>query len=359
MKFRVRDSSKTYQFWIGFRNFAQHHASIPTPIIPKGRESGYLGERYAYSTKISSFEPNQKIRYIFNWSDGAPDNVTEPLEVGKDAVVFHTWIRQGEHSVNAKALNMQNDSGNCSNLLKVVIYKKKNVSNDLQKYIDTSDNYTELILNKSVPYVGEIVIKNKDHFIIDSNGGYVTLTGQKVNYRMIIDNSKFINITRMILDHSENGVKIINSHHVNISNDEIIFDCCGFGMLLEGGGYNVIQDNQIRNTTDSTKNKCTSAGVVIDGSMNNYIRNNTINNASNDQGKIYQYYITITDKSNNNITVPDLNRNLLDHNKDIFVMQGNCVSCWDDTGFKQGKIYGTKDECNILDDDNDPHVWLR
>ena len=44
LRFRARDSSKIYQFWIGFRNYAQHSISIPYTVIPKGRDSGYLGK---------------------------------------------------------------------------------------------------------------------------------------------------------------------------------------------------------------------------------------------------------------------------------------------------------------------------
>ena len=78
--------------------------------------------------------------------------------------MFHTWIKQGEHTVKAEALNMQNDSGNWSSRSNVTIYKKTNVSKHLQKEINISDNYTELILNKSVHNVDEIKIQNKRSF---------------------------------------------------------------------------------------------------------------------------------------------------------------------------------------------------
>ena len=351
LRFRARDSSKIYQFWIGFQNYTQHLISIPTPVIPKGRDSGYLGEKYAYSTKISSFEPDQKIRYIFNWSDGIPDNVTEPLEVGKDAIVFHTWIKRGEHTVKACALTMQNDSGNWSSRANVTIYNKTTVSQDLQKAINISDDYTELILNKSVYNVDEIKIQNKNHLIIGSSRGYVKLEGQNVKNRISINNSTFIKITRLILTNSKNGIRINNSYHLNLTDNQVVFGCYKIGILLNGGGYNIILANKITNITDLNKKRNTSVGIEINDSKNNFLKDNIIK-PSDTKGKLYHYFITTSDELNNTIIVSNLNRI---KGRDL-VMQNKCVASWNDNGFVPGEC-SNGDECEIWNNCDNPHMW--
>lgn len=331
------------------------------PELPTGTRIGYIDVIYKYSTKIDL--PQGKIRYIFNWGDSTQDIPIE-LEVGKEAIANHVWAKPGEYKVRVAALDSKDNPSEYSKELNVIIYYKKNISNkqDLQYEIEiNSTKYEELVLIDSTYDVGELLIKNKEHLALNSGKSYANLSGSKVENRIVIENSSFINITRMNLSHSTTGIRLLNANNSTLKSNIMSYMCGGFGIEIEGGEWNNARDNQIIYIFDHNHNS--GAGIALNNTRYNEIQDNEIN-SSPPERLFLSYYVADTKIMHNNITVKNLNTDIGNHNRDIQVRQGNCCCGWNANGIQQGSLdtnYETSTDCAIKNDAdrNKPHVWYR
>jgi hypothetical protein len=324
------------------------------PEIPKGCNIAYTGEKCNYSTKIGSSNLKGKVKYIFNWSDGSQDSNAGTFDIGEYVIVDHIWKTTGECKVKAKVLDTNNNPSDWSEIATAIVYNRTYVSDNLQDAINNSSSYTELILTKPNYNVYEIIIYNKDHLVLTSNTSYSNLTGPDAENRIRIDKCKSLKLTRMNLINSKTGIKILDSDWLNISDNQIVFACCGYGISIEGGEYNKILFNTIHDTKDLKVNNCSSGGIMIDNSRNNIFSNNSISGSNNnDNIGFCHYYITNHDNLNNTIT-PSFN------NKEIHIIQGKCVAVWNESGFDYYDDISTEisDNCTInYDADFYPGVW--
>lgn len=194
------------------------------------------------------------------------------------------------------------------------------VSSDLQRAIDNCENYTELILTNPT-YYGLIYIGHKYNLAINSSRDRVNLTGPNIENRMIIDRSQNITITHANLSNSKTGIKITNSLNTKFIDNDIHFTCCGFGLTIEGGKFNLIQNNLIQDNIDSKESKGYSCGIALKDTTDNTIKNNKVYSSSNKP--ICHYYLTNSAFSNNTIIFSDTD---FDKN-DVIVKQGPCDCC--------------------------------
>lgn len=142
LEFRIDFINRGGNVWIAFpQNYTPPQPEIPSPIMPKGTDSGYVGERYSFSTSMNPIDPGKKIRYEFDWGDGSYNNTTNTAEAN------HCWTLAGIYKVKVRAWNENNIGSKWSDPSVISIYKRKLVSDNLQNAIDNSDNYTELDLN--------------------------------------------------------------------------------------------------------------------------------------------------------------------------------------------------------------------
>jgi hypothetical protein len=326
---------------------------IPSPIAPIGASLGYVNESCLFFTNVStSFEGLRRIKYKFDWGDST-ENETDFLKISEGAKASHIWRTNGEKKVRVMAFNDQNGS-RWSRESTISIYRKNTVAEKLQDEINNATDYTELILNNSVYDVGEILIDNKCNLTIKSSKDYATLSGQRVNNRLRINNSKFLKITRLNLINCINGLDINNSYNIYLFDNKIQFHSIGIGVA--NGGYNRFQDNSLLNITDS--GEPAPKGIVIDNDTNDLIMDNIMdcNWDLDPDSKILHYYITSgrPEISNNTIIVSKINDN------DFYIAEeqrrGLCICKWNIDGLIPGKFFESDVQCTICCTDAN-NVW--
>jgi hypothetical protein len=325
---------------------------IPSPIPPKGPSLGYVNETSEFSATIN-MGPNRhcRIKYKFDWGDGTEND-------SMDAQVSHIWTAPGVKKVKAMAFIGENNSS-WSNISAIVIYEKKNASDNLQKDIEESNNYTELILNRSLNNVSEIMILNKYNLTIRSIQDYAILAGKNVTTKVIIKDSDFIKMEKIKFINCTNGISVYNSNHIIIADNEIEFECGGFGISTEYGKYNSINNNKILNLSNSSLTNCVSKGIIINNDKNDSIIDNEIK-SKNNNGELNHYCVHDVDEpgnSNNTITVSILNHAKSKKNY-VIQEQGQtlCACKWNYTGFDCMDKSGIACDICCLDKDH-PWIW--
>jgi YD repeat-containing protein len=72
------------------------------PSIPDGPTDIIFGDTVNYETSTTDPDGN-KIRYIFDWDDGAEKTYTDFVNSGETVEVSHKWITEGSHDIRVKA----------------------------------------------------------------------------------------------------------------------------------------------------------------------------------------------------------------------------------------------------------------
>jgi len=351
LTFWVREGGPNVNLWIAFpqQNYTPENTTvilpsevIPAPKLPNGNIFGYVGKKYNYSINVDT--PSGKDRNEFDWGDDSFSNTSCNGEAN------HTWTKPGEYKVRTRTWTEKNHHGNWSKPLAAIIYLQMCVSDDLQRAIDHSENYTELILMNPT-YYGPVDIHHKHNLTIESSKNYVNLTGSNIeNSRMIIDGSQNITITHMNLSNSKIGVKIKGSLHTKFIDNDIHFTHCWFGLTIEGGEFNWIQDNRIQDNIDSEEGNSKSCGIALKDTTNNIIQNNKIFSPNNEL--TCHYYLENSAFSNNTIIFSDLD---FDENQ-IIVKQGQCECRYYDNEL-YCQIKGSAPCSTSYRKDKDPNKW--
>jgi len=77
-----------------------------TPFTPSGREWGYTGISYGYTS--GTVDPNgDNVSYQFAWGDGT-NNTTGYLPSGTNVTVYHSWNAAGTYNVTVRAQDATN-----------------------------------------------------------------------------------------------------------------------------------------------------------------------------------------------------------------------------------------------------------
>jgi hypothetical protein len=240
------------------------------PETPRGEHVAYLGKSCTYKTEINRDIPITNANFSFNWCwDGdGPDSCA-------NTQAEHIWSSPGTKKVRVRALDIQGNPGDWSKELIVDVYNQTYVEcgQDLQNAINISSNYTELILNCSRYNVGEIIIMGKDHLALKPREHYRAelSSDQNVTQRLMLENSDFINISRLNLTKAVCCLTMDNSSYCKVSDCIFEFRQSGVGIGIKSGGFNEFSDNRLINRYPNN-----SSGILIDGSNNNIIKNNSI-----------------------------------------------------------------------------------
>jgi hypothetical protein len=229
-----------------------------------------------------------------------------------------------------------------------------NCGNELQKYIDSSENNSDVILDELCNINKTIVIKNKRNLSITSKNGLAKLDGQGINKLLSIVDSEYINISKLNMCNSTYGIEIINSNHIKIINNEIVFAFPGDGILILGGGDNTIYGNSISNVSDSFLSPDTSVGINLTSTWRNQIERNAIFSA-NPNGIICSYVINNSVNKFNKIK-------FFKKSEPFLVIQDQYLGRWNESisDFDCTDHYGNcivDCSCMIHDLQDDPMVW--
>ena len=71
---------------------------VPSPPNVTGEKNGNKNTQYNF-TAISTDMDNNSIRYIFNWSDGTSNTVTNTIQNYTPITVNHTWTSAGLYEI--------------------------------------------------------------------------------------------------------------------------------------------------------------------------------------------------------------------------------------------------------------------
>ncbi|MCK4365766.1 MAG: PKD domain-containing protein [Thermoplasmatales archaeon] len=81
----------------------------------EGPTDGIAGVEYNY-TIVSTDPDGDRIFYFYDWDDGTPIACIGPCESGEEALVNHTWEKQGTYTIKVMAVNENNAKSDWSEL---------------------------------------------------------------------------------------------------------------------------------------------------------------------------------------------------------------------------------------------------
>jgi hypothetical protein len=178
------------------------------------------------------------------------------------------------------------------------------------------------------------------------------LAGEKVKNRITIKDSDYIKINKIYLKDTDTGIIINDCNYSNISFNKIEFSCGLRGIQIDSGNNNIIFENEISNLTNPGVN-VPSWAIAIDQGRDNILRYNKINCSSN---YIVYHYVLSEENLNNTIVVSELNEDISNKSKDIYVKLGNCVYSWNANGLEESNKTGCKRK-PFNNNKTDPFVW--
>lgn len=323
--------------------------TYPVSILPvnteiSGPAFGIAGSEQSFSIKCSG-----NANYSIDWGDGQTSEQGS-IKDAKPTNMLHKWMDNKEYAIK---VNFKNENGEAigESGLNIKIYDQVTLSNNsLQDVINEIENYTELILINTKYDVDKLHIENKDHILIKSTQNSV-LECKKI----YINNSNYVNISKLRIESTEDGIIITNSNRLNISYNMIEFAPKKIGIRLISGSNNTLIENILSSKAD-TLSQIACWGIAIDKSQDNLIKNNIINFIDANNG----YHYVIGFKLNNTIQVSDLNENYKDMSKNINVYLGpnGCLYSWNHNGFLKSKQGNGCDKVPYDGDPDDPHRWI-
>lgn len=229
-------------------------------------------------------------------------------------------------------------------------------NNNLQDMIDTYGNNTDIILNRPICIINQTInIYNKRNLNITSDVGQTEINGWGIQKIISIKNSSYLNITKLKLLNSTNGIEIINCDHTNISNNEIVFAFPGEGLSVLYGSFNIISGNYLHNVSASCSSNETSVGINLTSTWNNQIIKNIIY-SMNPTANICHYAIVDSCNKGNIIVFSAPLESLL-------VVQDLCYCFWNTTimdfGCKVNSDHDSLDSFCMIQDHkrDDPMIW--
>jgi len=92
------------------------------PATPSGPSTGYSGTSYSFSTNSTDPDGDQ-LKYTFDWGDGT-SSATGLQPSGSTGSLSHTWSRQGEYQVSAKATDSKGASSGWSSPFTITIQNR-------------------------------------------------------------------------------------------------------------------------------------------------------------------------------------------------------------------------------------------
>jgi hypothetical protein len=117
---------------LGFKTFGLDTGIPDVPVID-GPISGKVGSEYEY-TFISIDPDGDNLWYIIEW-DEMDSGTTGPHESGETITLTHTWLRSGDYTVRAKAIDSSGAESQWG-ILKVSMPIKKELNNLFQQFLD-------------------------------------------------------------------------------------------------------------------------------------------------------------------------------------------------------------------------------
>jgi hypothetical protein len=94
-----------------------------TPLIPIGKELGYINTIYNYSTTITDIN-NDLIRIRFDWGDGTYSDWTDFFKPNTPIILEHSWNLSGEYNIRSIAQDEKGEYSRWSDTLTVTIKEK-------------------------------------------------------------------------------------------------------------------------------------------------------------------------------------------------------------------------------------------
>jgi hypothetical protein len=83
------------------------------PQRPEGPTEGVVGVEHMFSTSTTDPEGDQ-VSYMWDWSDGTPNEWTEYSDSGKTVNASHIWTEAGTYAIRVKAKDLHGDESDWS-----------------------------------------------------------------------------------------------------------------------------------------------------------------------------------------------------------------------------------------------------
>jgi hypothetical protein len=140
------------------------------PQRPEGPTEGVVGVEHMFSTSTTDPEGDQ-VSYMWDWSDGTPNEWTEYSDSGKTVNASHIWTEAGTYAIRVKAKDLHGDESDWSDSKTIYIVEGGpileigNISGGLFKVrmtIKNTGDVTATGVNWSITLVGGVLLSGRE-----------------------------------------------------------------------------------------------------------------------------------------------------------------------------------------------------
>ena len=109
------------------------------PLKPSGINSGNIGDHYFYETSTIDDE-NDKIYYLWDWSDGSVIDWIGPFDSGQMVSYSHNWTDKGYYKIKVRAMDEHGVISSWSDPFKVTMPRTTGFRSYLLKFFERFPN---------------------------------------------------------------------------------------------------------------------------------------------------------------------------------------------------------------------------
>ena len=135
----------TFINWVSYESESYEWLDEPNPpneTTITGTTNGNISTEYEYT--FNSVDPEGRdVMYYISWGDGDSE-WTDYFPSGEDAIIKHTWNKQGDYSVVALAMNTDNSISSWSTL-EVAMPKNKAINSPFLQFLENHPHLFPLL----------------------------------------------------------------------------------------------------------------------------------------------------------------------------------------------------------------------